>query len=57
MVSAKASDPERATSAVDVIVPASFNFPSAGKLLSLGFVALSAGVVLLWACVCSTAAS
>jgi len=34
---AKASNPREARTAVDVIVPASFNFPSAGKLLSLGF--------------------
>jgi len=42
IASAKASNPGRARSAVDVIVPASFNFPSAGKLLSLGFLPFAA---------------
>ncbi len=38
----KLDDPERGESAVDVIVPASFNFPSAGKLLSLAFLPFAA---------------
>lgn len=42
IASARAGDPARAKSAVDVIVPASFNFPSAGKLLSLGFLPFAA---------------
>jgi ABC-type amino acid transport substrate-binding protein len=37
MATSKATDRDRAVSAVEVIVPASFNFPSAGKLLSLAF--------------------
>jgi Na+/H+-dicarboxylate symporter len=42
IASAKATESSRAESAVDVIVPASFNFPSAGKLLSLGFLPFAA---------------
>jgi proton glutamate symport protein len=42
MAAAKAQDPGRAASSVDVIVPASFNFPSAGKLLSMAFVPFAA---------------
>jgi Na+/H+-dicarboxylate symporter len=38
----KAGDPGRAASAVDVIIPASFNFPSAGKLLSIAFIPFAA---------------
>jgi Na+/H+-dicarboxylate symporter len=38
----KASDPDRAAASVDVIVPASFNFPSAGKLLSMAFIPFAA---------------
>jgi Na+/H+-dicarboxylate symporter/ABC-type amino acid transport substrate-binding protein len=42
IASSKARDSARAASAVDVIVPASFNFPSAGKLLSMAFVPFAA---------------
>jgi len=42
IASAKIADSGRAESVVDVIVPASFNFPSAGKLLSLGFLPFAA---------------
>ena len=40
----KIEDESRAVAAVDVIVPASFNFPSAGKLLSLAFLPFAAWV-------------
>jgi len=36
------SDPEATASSVDVLVPASFNFPNLGKLLSLSFVPFAA---------------
>lgn len=42
IAASKSKDPDRASSAVDVVVPASFNFPSAGKLLSLGFLPFAA---------------
>ena len=42
IAASRARDPSRAESAVDVIVPASFNFPSAGKLLSLTFLPFAA---------------
>jgi Na+/H+-dicarboxylate symporter len=45
IAAASASDPARAAAAVDVVVPASFNFPSAGKLLSLAFVPFAAWLV------------
>ncbi len=38
MVGANAADRQEAESAVDVIIPASFNFPHAGKLFTLSFV-------------------
>ncbi len=40
-----ATDPDAASSAIEVIVPASFNFPSAGKLLSLAFLPFAAWFV------------
>jgi Na+/H+-dicarboxylate symporter len=42
IATSKATDRDRAVSAVEVIVPASFNFPSAGKLLSLAFLPFAA---------------
>jgi len=39
---ARSARPEEAGSAVEVIVPASFNFPSAGKLLTLTFLPFGA---------------
>jgi Na+/H+-dicarboxylate symporter len=37
IAAARAADPDDAEAAVEVIVPASFNFPSAGKLLTLTY--------------------
>ena len=45
IAAARARDPEGAASAVEVIVPASFNFPSAGKLLTLAFLPFGAWFV------------
>jgi ABC-type amino acid transport substrate-binding protein len=45
MAAARAHDPEAAASAVEVLVPASFNFPSAGKLLTLTFLPFGAWFV------------
>jgi Na+/H+-dicarboxylate symporter len=42
VVSARSAQPENASSAVEVIIPASFNFPSAGKLLTLSFLPFGA---------------
>ncbi|HYV56084.1 MAG TPA: cation:dicarboxylase symporter family transporter [Candidatus Nitrosopolaris sp.] len=41
----RAPDDEETRSAVDVLVPISFNFPHAGKLLTLGFVLFAAWFV------------
>jgi Na+/H+-dicarboxylate symporter len=42
VAAARSDRPEEAESAVEVIVPASFNFPSAGKLLTLAFLPFAA---------------
>jgi len=42
LVSSTGVDEQNATAAVDVLVPVSFNFPHAGKVLTLGFVVFAA---------------
>ncbi|MGF1511042.1 MAG: cation:dicarboxylate symporter family transporter [Myxococcota bacterium] len=42
---ARAESPEATATAIEVIVPASFNFPSAGKLLTLSFLPFGAWFV------------